>query len=82
MWVELPSGLDAAALRGLAQQAGVDFYPGRYFAVTRAHDSGLRLSFGGLSAADIRRGVGLLGGVIQRAVNARSGTLAMPQAII
>jgi DNA-binding transcriptional MocR family regulator len=82
MWVELPAGLDAAALRGLAQQAGVDFYPGRYFAISRAHDSGLRLSFGGLSAADIRRGVEILGGVIQRAVNARGGTLSMPQAII
>jgi DNA-binding transcriptional MocR family regulator len=82
MWVELPDGLDAAALRGLAQQAGVDFLPGRYFAVSRPHDSGFRLSFGGLAAADIRKGVQLLGSVIARALSARSVSLGMPQAII
>lgn len=82
MWVELPAALDAGALRGLAQQAGVDFLPGRYFAVSRPHDSGFRLSFGGLPADQIRRGVELLGGVIRRALDSRRNVVAMPQAII
>jgi DNA-binding transcriptional MocR family regulator len=48
IWIDLPAGLDASALRGLAQQAGVDYLPGRYFSVSRPLDSGLRLSFAGL----------------------------------
>ena len=82
MWVDLPAGLDAGALRGLAQQAGVDFLPGRYFAVTHPHDSGFRLSFGGLPVTDIRRGTELLGGVIRRALDSRRNVVAMPQAIV
>ena len=71
MWIDLPAGLDAGALRGLARQAGVDYLPGRYFAVSRSLDSGLRLSFAGLEPADIRRGIAILGGVIDNAVISR-----------
>jgi 2-aminoadipate transaminase len=81
LWVDLPEGLDSGALRGLAQQAGVDYLPGRYFSVTRPLDSGLRLSFAGLEPAEIRRGVEILGGVIQSAKGTREDlsrpTLAM-----
>ncbi len=71
MWVDLPSGIDSGALRGLARQAGVDYLPGRYFSVSRSLDTGLRLSFAGLDPADIRRGLGILGSVIANAEESR-----------
>jgi 2-aminoadipate transaminase len=67
MWIDLPAGLDAGALRGLARQAGVDYLPGRYFSVSRSLDSGLRLSFAGLEPAEIARGIAILGEVIRNA---------------
>ncbi|HVV43992.1 MAG TPA: PLP-dependent aminotransferase family protein [Bryobacteraceae bacterium] len=71
MWIDLPAGLDAGALRGLARQAGVDYLPGRYFSVSRALDHGLRLSFAGLDPASIRRGIEILGGVVDQAMSSR-----------
>ena len=71
MWIELPSGLDAVELRALAQQAGVDYLPGKYFSVSRPLDNGLRLSFAGLEPNDIRKGIEILGGIIQAAAEAR-----------
>jgi len=68
MWIGLPAGVDASQLRGLAQQAGVDYLPGRYFSVSRPLDGGLRLSFAGLEPADIRRGLEILGALIRSAV--------------
>lgn len=73
IWIDLPDGLDSAALRGLAQQAGVDYMPGRHFSVTRALDSGLRLSFAGLEVSEIRRGIEALGGVLREARTSRAG---------
>jgi 2-aminoadipate transaminase len=67
IWIDLPGGLDASALRGLAQQAGVDYLPGRYFSVSRPLDTGLRLSFAGLDPQEIRRGIEILGEVISNA---------------
>ncbi len=72
MWIELPRGLDAVALRGLAQQAGIDYLPGRYFSISRPLDSGLRLSFAGLDPNEIRRGIEILGTLVHNALNARS----------
>ncbi|HVW10684.1 MAG TPA: PLP-dependent aminotransferase family protein [Bryobacteraceae bacterium] len=71
MWIDLPAGLDAGALRGLARQAGVDYLPGRYFSVSRPLDQGLRLSFAGLDPARIRRGIEILGGVVDQAMSLR-----------
>ena len=71
LWIDLPAGLDAGALRGLARQAGVDYLPGRYFSVTRSFDTGLRLSFAGLTPAEIHRGIGILGGVTENAATSR-----------
>jgi 2-aminoadipate transaminase len=71
MWIDLPAGLDSGALRGLARQAGVDYLPGRYFSVSRSLDTGLRLSFAGLDPDEIRRGIGILGGVIASAATSR-----------
>lgn len=78
MWLELPAGLDAVALRGLAQQAGVDYLPGRYFSVSRPLDSGLRLSFAGLEPNEIRKGIELLGAVVESAASAREARDSQP----
>ena len=78
MWIELPRGLDAVALRGLAQQAGIDYLPGRYFSISRPLDSGLRLSFAGLDPNEIRRGIEILGTLVHNALQARSSRDAHP----
>jgi 2-aminoadipate transaminase len=71
IWIDLPQGLDSGALRGLSQQAGIDYLPGRYFSVVRALDRGLRLSFAGLEPNEIRRGIQILGKVVQSARGSR-----------
>ena len=71
MWLDLPAGLDSVALRGLAQQAGIDYLPGRYFSISRPLDSGMRLSFAGLDPNEIRKGIEILGGLVQTAASAQ-----------
>jgi 2-aminoadipate transaminase len=71
IWIDLTGGLDSSALRGLAQQAGIDYLPGRYFSVSRPLDTGLRLSFAGLEPNQIRRGIQILGKVVQSARGSR-----------
>jgi 2-aminoadipate transaminase len=78
MWINLPAGLDAVALRGLAQQAGIDYLPGRYFSVSRPLDSGLRLSFAGLESNEIRKGIEILGALVQNAAHAREARDSYP----
>jgi 2-aminoadipate transaminase len=78
MWIDLPAGLDAVSLRGLAQQAGIDYLPGRYFAISRPLDSGLRLSFAGLDPAEIRKGIEILGTLVHNALHARESREAQP----
>ena len=78
MWINLPAGLDAVALRGLAQQAGIDYLPGRYFSVSRPLDSGLRLSFAGLDPNEIRKGIEILGALVQNAASAREARDSHP----
>jgi 2-aminoadipate transaminase len=78
MWIQLPAGLDAVALRGLAQQAGIDYLPGRYFSVSRPLDSGLRLSFAGLDPNEIRKGIEILGTLVRNAVSARESRDSHP----
>ena len=74
-----PDDLDAVALRGLAQQAGVDYLPGRYFSVSRPLDSGLRLSFAGLEPKEIRKGIEILGGLIEDAVECAAAGDSSPR---
>ncbi len=82
LWVELPAGLEAAALRTLAQQAGVDYLPGRYFTVSQPLDQALRLSFAGLEPARIEEGIEVLGTLIRKAGAAGDETLEPEPALV
>ena len=73
IWIDLPAGLDASALRGLAQQAGIDYLPGRYFSISRPLDASLRLSFAGLETEEIRKGIEILGTVISESDQSAAG---------
>ncbi len=61
LWVDLPAPLLADELLLRAQERGVTYLPGRYFSIKRAHPRSLRLSFGGLTVDQIRRGIQILG---------------------
>jgi 2-aminoadipate transaminase len=61
LWVDLPAPLLADSLLRRAVQQGVDFLPGHYFSARRPHSRAFRLSFGGLSPAEIVRGLEILG---------------------
>jgi 2-aminoadipate transaminase len=61
LWVELPPPLTSDALLNKVRARGVDFLPGRHFAARDSHARGLRISFGGLSPEEIRRGIQILG---------------------
>ncbi len=78
IWIGLPAGVDAVSLRGLAQQAGIDYMPGRYFSVSRPQDSGLRLSFAGLEPDQIREGIGILGSLVERAAGLHTAGAQLP----
>lgn len=69
LWVELPEPLDAERLLPKAREAGLSFTPGRLFSIGRANASALRVSFGGLSVSDIRRGMAILGQVAEQELN-------------
>jgi DNA-binding transcriptional MocR family regulator len=66
LWVELPSRLDTRDLLAKVQEQGVTFLPGHYFSVERSHSHCLRLSFGGLSPEEIRKGIRILGETASR----------------
>jgi len=71
LWVELPAQVDANALRAFARQAGIDYLPGSYFAVSRPLENGLRLSFIGLEPDEIRKGIEILGQLVRNSVGMR-----------
>lgn len=64
IWLRLPEPLDAGELLPAAQQAGVAYVPGRYFAVSRLDPGALRLSFAGLAPEQIRSGLEILGRLV------------------
>ena len=66
LWIELPELLDADGLLPAAQSAGVDYLPGRYFAVSRPCHHALRLSFAGTAPAQISQGIAILGKLFSR----------------
>lgn len=66
IWIELPELLDAEALLPAAQSAGVDYLPGRCFAVARPCTHALRLSFAGVAPEQIGEGIAILGDLFKR----------------
>ncbi len=63
LWVRLREPLDAAELLPRAIREGVNYLPGKYFAVGREEAGSLRLSFAGLRPEAIREGIRKLGKV-------------------
>ncbi len=70
-WVELPAGIDAAALLPAALDAGVAFVPGAAFYADAPRAHALRLSFVTVDATTIERGVAAVATVLQRALRSR-----------
>jgi 2-aminoadipate transaminase len=68
LWIELPSPLSSDHVLTLAREAGVSFVPGSFFSPGPAHNRALRLSFGGLAAGQIVRGIQILGDILTREV--------------
>jgi 2-aminoadipate transaminase len=79
-WLELPAGLDAAALLPRAVDAGVAYVPGAAFYATAPRAHTLRLSFVTVSPERIDAGVAALARVIRQACAARlsRGVVASP----
>jgi len=63
LWVRLPEPLDSSELLARSERAGVNYLPGKYFAVSRVDPGTLRLCFAGLPPSRIREGVAILGEV-------------------
>jgi DNA-binding transcriptional MocR family regulator len=82
LWVELPAGLEAASLRELARQAGVDYLPGRYFSIARPFEGAFRLSFAGLEPNAIEEGIEILGSLIAKSGAARDESLEPEPALV
>ncbi|MFZ0269852.1 PLP-dependent aminotransferase family protein [Caulobacter sp.] len=55
IWLDLPSGLDAGAIRGLAAARGLALVTADAFATTPDHPAGLRISLGGPAKASLLR---------------------------
>ena len=59
-WVELPAGIDAAAMLPKAVALGVAYVPGAAFFAANPKRNTLRLSFVTVAPPEIERGVALL----------------------
>jgi 2-aminoadipate transaminase len=72
LWLTLPAGMNAEALLPRARQLGINYLPGRFFALQAAADHALRLSFAGLEPAHIREGIARLSKVIREELDRRA----------
>ena len=63
-WIDLPGQIDAVELLMRARKQGVVFAPDRMFSVDAWERGGIRLGFSGLTEAQVRRGVHLIGHTI------------------
>jgi 2-aminoadipate transaminase len=66
LWIELPEFLDASEMLPRAEREGVNYLPGRYFAVSRPRPNGLRISFAGMTPEEIRSGLEILGRIFHK----------------
>jgi 2-aminoadipate transaminase len=84
LWVRLPETLDAHSLLPAAQMRGVSYLPARYFAVNRTEPQAFRLSFGGLTPAEIEMGIRILGEVFDEELERRAlaGSAALETAMV
>jgi 2-aminoadipate transaminase len=80
LWIDLPAPLTADGLLREVEEEGVDFLPGRHFAVRQSHSRGLRISFGGLTPKQITRGIQILGLTAKRRFQAGLERSAMDSA--
>ncbi len=66
-WIELPEGVDAAALLPQAVAHGMAYVPGAAFYADRPRKNTLRLSFVTVAPAEIERGIQLLAQTLKEA---------------
>jgi 2-aminoadipate transaminase len=67
-WVELPAGIDAAALLPKAVAAGMAFVPGAAFYCEHPRANTLRLSFVTVAPALIEQGIAALAAVLKKEI--------------
>ncbi|MBV9611101.1 MAG: PLP-dependent aminotransferase family protein [Acidobacteriaceae bacterium] len=80
LWIELPAPLSAESLLRRTEEHGVNFLPGKYFAVRPAHARGLRISFGGLAPEEITRGVQIIGECAREELAASAASISFEPA--
>jgi 2-aminoadipate transaminase len=68
VWVRLPEPLDSERILPRAEESGVSYLPGRWFAVQRPQTGALRLSFAGLPPEVIEEGLQILGRIFRKEV--------------
>lgn len=68
LWLTLPEGCDATAMLPEARAHGVDFLPGKGCYFDGSGQRNIRLSYSFSDEDAIRRGIGILGGIIREYV--------------
>ncbi len=80
LWITLPQGLDADALRRTARESGVLLTPGRYYttgdSTLESLASSFSLAVGAVSEGDVREGIARLGAAAHKLLDQRSGRKA------
>lgn len=82
LWVDLPGGLDTAALLPEALREGVLFAPGFQFRHDHRPSSGLRLSYAQADEAALRRGVASLGRAVRERLRGGRAAEREPMAFV
>ncbi len=80
LWIELPATLDAAELLPRAEREGVNYLPGKFFAVSRPQPNGLRISFAGMTPEEIRSGLAILGRIFKEELDRVRAHVPMAEA--
>lgn len=78
VWARLPAPLDAGDLLRRAEEEGVAYLPARHFTIGRQQPGAFRLSFAGLTPAEIETGLEKLGRVFRSALEQSSAARLRP----